>query len=172
MGDGPRYFGNSEGWTLIVPCRACSNTSFGIIFPYDTTTRKSNEPVISFVLGFCGWINGTLCSIAQRFVGGGVISRFLPAGLSGLQIIRLGISPAANSISSVGTAKGSPPKNAKFNVDIVLLWKFFPHILGVIDKEYTIQVICLMLKNLGQQPRGAAGKLFTVFVIRSYGCLF
>ena len=38
IGEGPRYFGSREGWTLIIPGVNKSIIDWGMIFPYATKT--------------------------------------------------------------------------------------------------------------------------------------
>src|SRR5258705_9512283 len=117
-GAAPRYFGNTDAWTLMQPRGTAPSTAGGRILPYATTTASAapdsaSATASSPLRADFGWITRRPSASSARFTAGACSCPPRPAGLSGCDTTST-ISCAAAHARKHGTANSGEPMNASF----------------------------------------------------------
>ena len=123
-GDGPRYFGSSDGCMFRQPSLGSSSISVGRNKPYAATMMASGASRASCAAASvssrsdAGWKTGMPRSSANVLTGGGVRRRPRPARRSGCVKTPATLCPASRSAPSAGAAKAGVPMKTRFRLNI------------------------------------------------------
>ncbi len=99
------------------------------------------------------------CSVAHTFTGEGVTVRPRPCGLSGSVMMSAGVRPASCKLSSTRTESVGVPKNANSGEVLSIIFDC------LVYKEYTMQVVDLVLDYLCQEVGAVVDKFYPMFVV-------